>query len=150
MLCPDLEPSEGSLPLLSPPLGMWKLFPLFPLVTVVNFAWALLPPLVLSTILAGTLVLELLAVWAVLALVVAFKGVALASPEPDCWESTAPFGTCGVTLGLMCDPLAEAGVVVGLGMLEVLADSERPEGFSLSFLFVLAILSVRDQCTEVL
>jgi len=92
MLCPDLEPSEGSLPLLSPPLGMWKLFPL---ATVVNFAWVL-PPLVLSIILAGTLVLELLAL---LALVAAFRGIALANPDPGCLESTAPFGTCGVTLG---------------------------------------------------
>jgi hypothetical protein len=60
---------------------MWKLFPLFPLVTVVNFAWALLPPLALDTVLAGALVLGLLTLWA---LVVAFEGVALASPGPDC------------------------------------------------------------------
>ncbi len=122
MLCPDLEPSEGSLPLLSPPFGMWKLFPLFPLATVFNFAWVLFP-LVLSAVLAGILVLELLVLGALFALVVAFEGMALVSPGPGCWEGTAPFGTCGVTLGLMCDPLARPEGVIGLGMFEDLADS---------------------------
>jgi hypothetical protein len=147
MLCPDLEPSEGSLPLLSPPLGMWKLFPPFPLATVGNLAWVLFP-LVLSTVLAGILVLELFALLPLFVLVVALEGMALVAPGPGCWESTAPFSTCGVTLGLMCDPLAEPEGVIGLGMFEDLADSERPEGFSLSFLFVLAMLSVRDQANS--
>ena len=108
MLCPDLEPSEGSLPLLSPPLGMWKLFPPFPLATVGNLAWVLFP-LVLGTVLAGILVLELVALLALLAWVVAFEELALVAPRPGCWEGTAPFGTCGVTLGLFCSPLAGAG-----------------------------------------
>jgi len=133
MLCPDLEPSKGSLPLLSPPFGMWKLF-----------------PLVLSVVLAGILVLEPLVLGTLFALVVAFEGMALVSPGLGCWEGTAPFGTCGVTLGLMCDPLAAPEGAIGLGMFEDFADSARPEGFSLSFLFVLAMLSVRDQCTKVL
>jgi hypothetical protein len=120
---------------------MWKLFPL---ATALNFALELFP-LVLSAVLAGVLVLELLVLGTLLALVVAFEGVTLVSPGLGCWEGTAPFGTCGVTLGLMCDPLAEPEGVIGLGMFEDLADSERPEGFSLSFLFVLAMLSVRDQ-----
>ncbi len=66
MLCPDFEPSEGSLPLLSPPFGMWKLLPPFPLATVGNLAWVLFP-LVLDTVLAGILVLELVALLALLA-----------------------------------------------------------------------------------
>jgi hypothetical protein len=42
----------------------------------------------------------------VVALVGVLMGIDLAAPEPDCWVSTAPFGTCGVTLGLVCEPLA--------------------------------------------
>ena len=145
MLCPDFEPSEGSLPLLSPPLGMWKLLPPFPLATVGNLAWVLFP-LALDTVLAGILVLELVALLALLAWVLAFEELALVAPRPGCWEGTAPFGTCGVTLGLMCDPLAGPEGVIGLGMFEDLADSEEPRGLSLSlsFLFVLAMMSVRD------
>jgi hypothetical protein len=55
MLCPDLEPSEGSLPLLSPPLGMWKLFPLVAVATA-DFAGVLLPSLGPVVNFAGALV----------------------------------------------------------------------------------------------
>jgi hypothetical protein len=83
---------------------MWKVFPLAPVVG-----------------LAGTLLL-------MVALLGAFVGAGL-GPDPDCWEGTAPFGACGVTLGLLCDPFA--GVEVGLAVV-VLVDSEEPEGLSLS------------------
>ncbi len=107
ILSPEaFEPSEGSLPLLSPPLGMWKVFPLVPVIG-----------------LAGMLLLVVM-----VALVEAFEWVGL-GPDPDCWEGTAPFGACGVTLGLLCDPLA--GVEVGLAVV-ALVDSEEPAGLSLS------------------
>jgi hypothetical protein len=76
-----------------------------------------------------------------------------------CWEGTAPFGTCGVALGLMCATLAGVDVVLvdlvesecpeGLSLSVVgLLDSEWPEGFSLSLLdlFFTILVSGRDQC----
>ena len=111
-----LDPCEGSLTLLSPPFGIWKLPP------------ALAAGGVGGVLVGGEVGSE----------VGGFDDVGF-------WEGTAPFGTCGVTLGLMCDPLAGPEGVIGLGMFEDLADSEEPGGFSFSFLFVLAMMSVRDQ-----
>ena len=75
-----LEPWEGSLALLSPPLGIWKL-----------------PPLLLALGIGG---------FVVGSQVESFDDIV------GCWEGTAPFGTCGVALGLMCAALAGVDLVM--------------------------------------
>jgi hypothetical protein len=73
MLCPEaFEPSEGSLPLLSPPLGMWKLFPPVPVAVLTGTG---LPPLLPKTALAGALLVALL---------VGLVGVGLVGPDTGC------------------------------------------------------------------
>jgi hypothetical protein len=61
------------------------------------------------------------------------------------WESTAPFGTCGVALGMLRSTLAG----VDEDFVEAV-DSEWPEGLSLSLLdlFFPILASGRDQCME--
>ena len=78
MLWPDaLDPCEGSLTLLSPPFGIWKL-----------------PPALAAGGVGGVLVGS-----EVGSEVGGFDDVGF-------WEGTAPFGTCVVALGLLCSTLA--------------------------------------------
>jgi hypothetical protein len=106
MLRPEFfELCDSSLPLLSPPFGIWKIPPLCP---------------------EGGLA----------------DGFVGGRTGPGFWEGTGPFGTCGVTLGIVCDSLTwvrlRALVVVEEVVVEevVLEAPGEAEGlsFHLSFL----------------